>query len=76
MKPERFMDASAVVHAGASDGIDYTLCGVGLDGADGVSEMTSVNGRIDCADCLRIIAYCKAISGYFLRLRQKNEASR
>jgi len=49
--------------AEASNGIDYTLCGVTLDGDErtaGTYELKE--GKITCPYCVGIILFCKSIN--------------
>lgn len=54
-----------VIHADSNNGNDYTLCGYAYEGAcmgegdTGVQEVS--RGKINCADCLRIIWHAKDI---------------
>lgn len=51
----------ARIHAGRHDGLDMTLCGAALEGAEGSHEMLPTRRRITCPQCLGIIEYCKSI---------------
>lgn len=60
-----------IIHSGAADGVDYTLCGYALEGEcaeeGGDEETHHVNrGRISCPDCLRVIRFCKTIPAKML----------
>lgn len=52
---------SAVIHAGAHEGGDYTLCGAATDGEDGNSHMMRTRRLITCLGCIGIILYCKEV---------------
>jgi hypothetical protein len=59
------------IHASASNGIDYTLCGLALEGDEtegGFAEMRPVHrGKIVCADCIAIIEHAKSIPAKLYR---------
>jgi hypothetical protein len=43
--------------------IEYrTLCGIQMDGDDGVASGRTQEGRVTCPICLAIIEYCQTIS--------------
>lgn len=61
------VDRHAVIHAGPSEGGDYTLCGMATDGEDGNTQMLRTRRRITCIRCIGIIHYCKSIPNRILR---------
>lgn len=62
-----------LVHAQGSDGNDYTLCGVALDGEYGDIYLTSARPGefVTCPGYREVIRYCKT----FKRNRQPGEPS-
>lgn len=59
--PERFREG-AKVHCQGAGGEGYTLCGYALKGENGNEPLVPCDQRITCADCIRIIRFCKSIS--------------
>lgn len=59
-----------IIHAGPSDGNDYTLCGYALEGEcspGGEVETIKVDrGKINCEKCITIVRYAKAIPSRYL----------
>lgn len=63
------------VHAGPGNGVDYTLCGLSLDGdSKSIGAVHATNLQIGCPDCVRIIQYCKGIR--FSEIKPERRAKR
>lgn len=79
---ERLPDGRKVIHIDGWDGDARTLCGYAHEGAAVTGEPDNSlvevpRGKINCAVCLRIVYFCKAIpKGPLLKVERKEEAAR
>jgi hypothetical protein len=59
-----------LIHVNCANGDDRTLCGAALEGLNGETPMQLVKtGKINCADCGRIINHCQLITHHHLAHR-------
>jgi len=67
IKPKIYAErlcAGIIYHCEDISGLDYTLCGVSLDGDQTETELASMSSKIDCQNCLGIIKFCRNVSAW------------
>ena len=56
-----WQEHDGTIHCEAAGGADYTLCGAALEGENGDQPMVQTYARIDCGQCIGIVAFCLQI---------------